>query len=194
MPEEFDPAWEYGTVDPEIQYIFDCSGSVCGDMAKMLHDEVCRRGEGVRFGKGNPDFSPDRPWINSAAEKPPAPSLGVTKCGHCGMLFKRESPGQKYCGTECFQKTQRPKERTCIECGRKYSGTRRRCCSEQCALKVRRKGGAATRKIPAPDDLAVVWATGETLPRMERRYGVNEKTLQRWLREAGLRRGRKKAK
>ena len=94
MPEEFDPAWEYYTPDPEIAELLPPSGNALHCFLEAMRDDSGTP-TGIRFGRGNPDryhatrLAPLRP------ERPaPPPRL----CPTCGWSFEGRN---RYCSRAC---------------------------------------------------------------------------------------------
>lgn len=143
MPEEFDPAWEYWTPDPEIAELLDPpAGGLDALGVNPLRSADAETPTGFRFGVGNPDrFTA---WVKGErTPKPPPVVIPEVECGRCGKTFCPDRPGRRYCSVGCSSPAVAESRRVerlgdgCPVCGQPVppsakSGPPRRFCSRRC--------------------------------------------------------------
>lgn len=117
MPEEFDPAWEYFTPDPEIE---DESPEVSLDFYR----------DGLRFGCGNPDT--ERCYTPGGGKSPEE-----TACEGCGKVFLKSRLNARRCSKKCGGRDEIPESRIC-RCGKPFRPQRKTSffCSVICTGRV----------------------------------------------------------
>lgn len=120
MPEQFNPAWEYYTADPEVEEVLIESTPDRSDRIDMAIDS--RTG---RFGMtgmavmSHPDRYRSRWPVRREFIKEARPDR---KCKQCGCLFHPRNDESKYCSALCFGLTRRVNnpQRACKACGRVF--------------------------------------------------------------------------
>lgn len=69
-------------------------------------------------------------------------------CPHCGKIYHAKANAQKYCSSECAEKSKLPKKRPlrkciCKGCGNTFQSVRvKRYCSEDCRMYANGRGRA----------------------------------------------------
>ncbi len=152
MPEEFDPAWEYWEPNPEIAEVMARNGVAEGFDAVIDCREDgrgLRRADGIRFGRGNPDFA----RFHLAPECPTADRLQPRVCPACRFEFVPDRSSRIYCSNRCYVRRGRERElpdaHNCERCAAPFRPTRRGhwFCSLKCHNDRQRDDAAEMRRF-----------------------------------------------
>lgn len=144
---EFDPAWEYYTPDPEIDYCVHSRGGRSGSFDAVWDRRLAKVDNlGFRFGSGNPDRDPER-FRERRERRIDQPTWNEWReCERCRQWFRADSDHRRYCGNECrlarlHEGNRRPRRSQLCRCGRFFEPKREGTiyCSPACQIEGQRK-------------------------------------------------------